>query len=315
MNESIRLLALLLLGLSSAVSAGCRSKVLTNDQQDFRARLLDLYTDQILDNLIRARQGMPFVQLDYTNFTGTVTDTGNGSFALNSPGSSTSSTIGANRVAQLTVTGNPVVDKPQVYQAYLDYLEKYEDGLIESPEAPPAGAYLACKCFCDSFWWIPIDRRKEFQQLSMQTTTVRSATVVEPEEFEANIVEAAALPGNPNLPLQQVVEITFDKDLPRLRGKLRVAFDEKLHLLTIQPQKGEEANNDKKFRLLFAKTAPSEKDSAETYPFDGKSMAEKVKGRRAWIRFENYSPEPSAEKQALDAIFHQQELQRLSTFH
>src|SRR5258708_623877 len=54
-------------------SIGCVVPELRNDQDKIRSALLDLYTNQIIDNLIRASDGMPIIQLDYTNATGTVT--------------------------------------------------------------------------------------------------------------------------------------------------------------------------------------------------------------------------------------------------
>ncbi len=45
------------------------------DQDKIRTALNALYGDQIIDNLIRAAKGLPFVQLDYTNATATVTVT------------------------------------------------------------------------------------------------------------------------------------------------------------------------------------------------------------------------------------------------
>jgi len=55
---------------------GCRSQQLACDQNKFRCQILDLYTDQIMDNLIRVDQGLPIVQMDYTNIVGTITQNG-----------------------------------------------------------------------------------------------------------------------------------------------------------------------------------------------------------------------------------------------
>ena len=82
----MRRMTLLLPLLLVMGGAGCRSTQLAQDQDQFRARLLDLYTNQIMDNLVRADQGLPIIQVDYTKITGTITQNGMGSFtALKQP--------------------------------------------------------------------------------------------------------------------------------------------------------------------------------------------------------------------------------------
>jgi hypothetical protein len=53
--------------------SGCAVQQLHADQDRIRCALLDLYTNQIIDNLIRAHNGLPIIQLDYTNATAVVT--------------------------------------------------------------------------------------------------------------------------------------------------------------------------------------------------------------------------------------------------
>ena len=60
---------------------GCRSQQLACDQDQFRSRILELYTNQIMDNLVRVDQGLPIVQMDYTNITGTVTQNATAGFS------------------------------------------------------------------------------------------------------------------------------------------------------------------------------------------------------------------------------------------
>src|SRR5262249_18479938 len=131
---------------------GCRSAHLKMDQDCMRAALLDLYTNQIMDNLIRASNGYPIVQLDYSDITGTVTQNANASYggnqtlqtARNELGVTTlrqftnffEYSIGGSQENQLTITANPVLNNNEVYNAYLEYLEKPER-FIASDEPPP----------------------------------------------------------------------------------------------------------------------------------------------------------------------------------
>jgi hypothetical protein len=59
--------------LTASASSGCAVQQLKADQDKIRTALLDLYTDQIMDNLIRLSKGWPIIQLDYTNATALVT--------------------------------------------------------------------------------------------------------------------------------------------------------------------------------------------------------------------------------------------------
>jgi hypothetical protein len=47
------------------LSSGCLARQVASDGCDFRQALLDMYTDQLMDNLIRAAQNRAFVQLVY----------------------------------------------------------------------------------------------------------------------------------------------------------------------------------------------------------------------------------------------------------
>src|SRR6266478_4380262 len=57
--------AILLIPL--AICGGCLSRQIARDGTHLREAMLDIYTDQVMDNLIRARSNMPFVQMKYSN--------------------------------------------------------------------------------------------------------------------------------------------------------------------------------------------------------------------------------------------------------
>src|SRR5438876_5291007 len=63
---------LLLLAISFG-STGCLARQVASDGCHFRQALLDMYTDQVMENLIHASENQPFVQLAYRNLI--VTDT------------------------------------------------------------------------------------------------------------------------------------------------------------------------------------------------------------------------------------------------
>ena len=131
-------------GLCAALAAvllgGCRSELLETDQLQIRQSLLDMYQDEVMDNLIRTQLRLPVIEVDYRTMTGTVTSLTRGtasygqtmthnSFAGSGGPTvplrqiSATPTIGGEQdnTVQLTLTGEPVCD-PTVYDAYEEYL-------------------------------------------------------------------------------------------------------------------------------------------------------------------------------------------------
>ena len=124
------------------------------DQNKIRNALVELYTNQIIDNLILAANGMPFIQVDYTNATSTVTVAENGSLgggqsvtdtrplnaaarlaavARGSPIRGT--TAGVSNSNQIAVTANPATSNPDD-DAYLEFLS-LPGSLRVSCDPPP----------------------------------------------------------------------------------------------------------------------------------------------------------------------------------
>src|SRR5262249_56683326 len=87
----------LLAVLCGLLTSGCAVHALHKDQDQIRCALLDLYTNQVLDNLVRAANGMPIIQLDYTQAQGTIT-------IRNTVGGSDSQAVTAGNVLALPAT-------------------------------------------------------------------------------------------------------------------------------------------------------------------------------------------------------------------
>ncbi len=186
-------------------AAGCRSAQLQYDQDQFRHRLMQMYTDQIMDNLIRCHEGMPFVQLDYSKITGTITQQENGNVGGNQGATNIRGDLftafkgathqflnaftwgaGASQINQLTVTADPVIDDPTIYQAYLNFLGK-KDRLLVTCDCPPPGAALIERTKGNVHYWVPVQYRDDFRELSLTTIAMRGEAVEAPEFFEVTI--------------------------------------------------------------------------------------------------------------------------------
>jgi hypothetical protein len=194
-----------------AVLPGCRSHQLRHDQGQMRRAVLDLYTDQLMDNLIRAYVGMPLVHMDYTSMTGTITQDASGSAGdqqtletqRNDLGlttlrrfvRATSFGAAAAQKTQLTMTANPVLNNNEVYNAYLEFANNKKGWFVVTDAAPPPGAAHISRCSslgcCEGgkrYYWVPCEHRHEFLRLALVTTVQRGQPLSTPESFENTVV-------------------------------------------------------------------------------------------------------------------------------
>src|SRR6184192_3320036 len=64
--------------LATAAISGCTARQVGRDTNCFRVAVCDLYTEQAMDNLIRAKTYQPFVQLVYRDLLAQTTDMASG---------------------------------------------------------------------------------------------------------------------------------------------------------------------------------------------------------------------------------------------
>lgn len=186
--------------LCAALSSGCIVGTMGRDQDRIRGAILDLYTNQVMDNLVRASQGLPIVQVDYTNATGTVGFSQTASFSdmqavtdstttaipaltqsiARSIVTTISGSLGASHSNQVAITGTPVTTANEVYDAYLEFLS-IPGSLVVTCEPPPACAAHMCKQCNGRYYWVPVDYRGDFFKLAL-LTTVRRGTALLPDD-------------------------------------------------------------------------------------------------------------------------------------
>jgi hypothetical protein len=200
--------------LCAAACSGCAVHEVHKDHDLIRTTLLDLYTDQIMDNLVRAANNMPIIQVDYTQATAMVTITNSisgsdtqmvmASNVLSIPATALAATrsitttlmgmLGNMNTNQVTIQASPVTTQNEVYDAYLEYLRQ-PDSLIISDDPPPKGAAHICKKSCGKYYWVPAESRGKFFALALQTTAQRGKPVVTPDEFFKCTVSSPIGPG------------------------------------------------------------------------------------------------------------------------
>jgi hypothetical protein len=236
-------------------SAGCAVGELRSDQDKIRAALLDLYTNQIMDNLIRAGNGMPIIQLDYTNATATITvsETSSLSDGLSATDSNAltlitapslaiaktaanilTGSIGTTHSNQVALTASPVTTCNEVYDAYLEFLT-LPGSLRTSSTSPPEGAAHICKKCGDLYYWVPIEYRRQFFGLALATTAQRRKGLLPPNEYyEAKLEEiTASKTDNKSGPVNLTVRL--DKKVPNDVGRLEFLVDKKTCSLPVAP--------------------------------------------------------------------------------
>src|ERR1700722_4780669 len=145
---------LVLVALCCLGTLGCVVEQLRNDQDKIRLTLLDLYTDQLIDNLIRASNGLPFIHLDYGTAQATVqsidTTMDSDTYAktiMNALTTAATTSMMRTRMAVNTfmgsanhdnkevvaVTATPLTTSVDAYNAYLQFLALPGEPLRCSP--------------------------------------------------------------------------------------------------------------------------------------------------------------------------------------
>jgi hypothetical protein len=200
---------LTLLAVLAIMSSGCAVSQAHNTQDQMRATLLDLYTDQVMDNLVRAHNRVPIIQLDYTQAQGMITVKNTAGLGNMNTSTTTrvtaipaftqmftrtatnvfNATLGLENTNQITIAATPVTTLNEVYDAYLQYLS-IEDSLIESAEPPPAGAAHICRKYCNTYYWVPVSCRDKFFELALLSTAQRGKSLLPaPAYLEVNVVD------------------------------------------------------------------------------------------------------------------------------
>jgi hypothetical protein len=247
---------LLIFFLGSMASVGCAVGELRSDQDSIRTALLDLYTNQIIDNLIRAENGMPIIQLDYTNATATITVSETGS--LNDGLSTTNSTaltlitapalaitktalnvltgsVGTTHSNQVALTASPVTTCNEVYDAYLEFLS-LPGSLRTSSTSPPEGEAHICRKSGKQYYWVPVEYKRQFLGLALATTAQRKKGLLLPpiEYYEATLKEITS-PKAEYKSGPVSITVKLDKKVPNDVGRLEFCMDKKSYILQVAP--------------------------------------------------------------------------------
>jgi hypothetical protein len=272
----------LILACSTGFS-GCAVHELQKDHDLIRTTLLDLYASQILDNLVRAADGMPIVQLDYTNAAAQVTIMNNisgtdsqattVSKAFTIPATTLSATrsivttlmggVGSSNTNQVSLVATPVTTNNDVYDAYIDFLdqEKHPGSLVISPCPPNPGEAHVCKKANGRYYWVPAAYKDLYFRLSLLTTVQRGKPLSAPDPFFIVVVQRISGEPKPGQKLlsgdfkEWLVTVELDRKVPNDTGYLVFDGDHTQYGLRIDESKPDGKLSQSQFATLYVKNA------------------------------------------------------------
>jgi hypothetical protein len=192
------------------VMSGCLGSQVAKDGSSFRQALLDMYSDQAINNLICARTNQPFVQLAYHDLN--VTDLKMVSLGISDEidpthtqtvATATGVLVNSMRTVVNTlgwsaslecdrtfnVKADPVADSPTIYVYYRAFAQ--DTGLLRQSETEPClDVYLKRKCR-GVWYWIPTEASGLFLQLVLKTAFLRGPDPSPPIYWQNTIVTVA----------------------------------------------------------------------------------------------------------------------------
>jgi hypothetical protein len=183
--------ALLLAACCCAGMAGCLAHRVACDGIDLRQVLVDLYTEQAMDNLIRAVENRPFVQLAYSGLQVQDTDKASGNANSGEGDFAAGHTFDATKAGVLRLThtagftgrfpfgltgerdrilsfkADPVVEQNAIYDEYLSFARN-PALFVVSDCKPDCPVHLCRKCG-HKWYWVPVEAGADLLQLVMTT--------------------------------------------------------------------------------------------------------------------------------------------------
>lgn len=332
MPAAFRVIAVAVFALTSL--GGCRSHQLQQDQDAIRVAVMDMYTNQIMDNLVRAHNGYPFVQMQYKSITGTVGHNSSVGANMADVGSRLMNiSLGGRQSNQLTVTANPVVDNDAVYLAYVDFVRPEAGNFFSTCDPPPCGAAHISVCCDDMHYWVPADRKHEFLRLSLATSVMSKGGGIKiPQSYITIVAGLADLKGNEDLNVSRVaadeasadrkfgvsyeLKAQFEDFIPASAGTLICKIDDqeyKFQLTPIEvtstPEPGAASEGQ---ATQFLKISWKYGDRSDHIKIAPAELARALVGQTVKVDIPKYRPGFATTGDVLGAIQHEMRLFRLN---
>lgn len=224
MSTRLRRLAVLLPLLLIPCATGCLARQVMHDGVKVRQALEEMYTDQIMDNLIRARCQLPFVQVTYADATvqdndvygGTASGSESLTEVLMTALERTYATMfsiqgNASRSRTMSFVMNPVTDQNDVYEAYLAFAQNPELFMVSCTD-PGCQAHIVRKRG-KNYYWVPVSAAPAFLDLAMKTSFMRGPETAPPGAYEVTVTNVEAVRTNQDPKTLKVIDPKRPGDL------------------------------------------------------------------------------------------------------
>jgi hypothetical protein len=235
----------LLAVLCLTASSGCLARQVATDGTSLRNILVDLYTEQAIDNLIRAHENRPFVQLTYTQVGVTDKDNaaaavtgGEAAFTRDLSSDLTKGAAGAvkktafagkiplgfsgQRDRILGFQADPVTDRNDIYEDYLAFAR--DPALFQvSDHDPGCEAHIMRKCG-HRWYWVPGYAGYEFLQLVQRTSFAPPPSAPAEVFWETGIVSVQPHFDAKGKRDENKFELTLLRPVPNDDGLMRVTL-------------------------------------------------------------------------------------------
>jgi hypothetical protein len=291
--------------------AGCLGKQFARDGISLRQAILDMYTDQIMDNLIRARCNMPFVQLKYSQIQANDSDEYSATGAIDQTIETARDLItGAvmrtltndykaaatgDRKMAMNFTADPITDENDIYQKYMAFA--MDPSLLVVSDCPPQGPVHILRKRHGCYYWVPCEAGPAFLDLCMKTTFMRGKDdgAIVPAAYAVKITGLE----NTRKSTEDTVTamLVFDKEVPNGEGLLVVDLPDgraaRIGVLRVyQDPDGKRVDVGQPTRRLLA----------QWFPERDKVQPEDLKDRSARFYSHDYPPEVPAPSPVLRQI-------------
>lgn len=224
-----------LAGCILVTCSGCLAKQVRRDGDNFRQAVCDLYIDQALDNLIRAKCGMPFVQLNYRDMLVQDTDSISGSGGVDQTIATGRGLVAAavtrmltnkyslsgigKRDRQMSFHADPITDAPEIYEAYIQFAN--DPNLFMETDHDPGCPVHVMKKHCKRYYWVPCDAGPAFQSLVLRTSFNRGAQPAVSPAYEVEVVAVKdQVDVDPKRPGLINATLYFNNPIPNGEGNL-----------------------------------------------------------------------------------------------
>src|ERR1022692_702247 len=211
-----------------AACNGCLAKQFKRDGASSQEAVSEIYTEQAMNNLVRARCNLPFVQLKYDAIAVNDQDhlTATGGFnqvftavrdivlgaGTNTLANSYSVGGTADRNRIMSFTSAPITDQNDIYESYLLFAN--DPGLFcVSDHAPTCPVHLHRK-YGKKHFWVPVEAGPAFLNLVMKTAIMRGPETLPPGFYAVEIVGLPRLTQNPGAKEQWTGILEFKPAIP-----------------------------------------------------------------------------------------------------